>query len=107
MGIFSFLTGPNIQSISTKELDSLIGKVNLIDVRQPYEYKSRSIKGAKNIPLGEITSSDNILDKSKTYYIICQSGMRSMRASKTLAKKGYNVINVVGGMSAYRGNKVK
>lgn len=106
MGIFSFFTGSKIKSVSTTELDELIGKVNIIDVREPFEYKQRAIKAAKNIPLSKAISGEG-LDKNKTYYIICQSGMRSMKASKALDKLGFNVINVSGGMGSYRGKKLK
>ena len=80
--------------------------MELIDIREPYEYKSRSLKNSKNIPMGNLlTSPDKYLSKDKTYYIMCQSGGRSGRATRILTKQGFNVIDVVGGISSYLGIK--
>ena len=90
------------KDIYANELDGIIGSTELIDIREPYEFKTGNISIAKNIPMGILLSSpDKYLDKSKKYYIICQSGGRSKHASGVLAKSGYDVINVAGGMSLY------
>ena len=89
-------------------MDNLIGKVSIIDIREPYEYSSGSLKTAKNIPMGNLLNSpDKFLEKSKEYYILCQSGGRSSGACRTLSKLGYQVVNVAGGMGSYVGTKRK
>lgn len=99
--MFSFFK--SVPSISTKELESLLSeKIQIIDVRTPAEYRARRIKSAKNVPLNYI---DSFQEEGKVY-VICQSGMRSKRAAKLLMKKGYDVVNVRGGMSAYAGKTV-
>ena len=35
------------QVINVNEIDNLLGKIELIDIREPYEYKEGSIKTAK------------------------------------------------------------
>ena len=42
----------------------------------------------------------------RTLYVICHSGVRSKMAAKKLKKKGYDVVNVQGGMSAWTGKVV-
>ncbi len=102
--MFSFLKKDDSKVINVNDIDHLIGKVELIDIREPYEYKSGSIKTAKNIPMGNLlTSPEKYLAKGKTYYIMCQSGGRSGRTTRVLAKDGFNVINVSGGMGSYVG----
>lgn len=87
-------------SISTNELESkLPERPSIIDVREPHEFSSGHISGAKNVPLRKV---DKYLPKETTY-VICQSGMRSKRATKMLLANGYDVINVRGGMSAWTG----
>ncbi len=87
-------------SITTKDLENKLNEnPQIIDVREPYEYFARHIVGAKNVPLGKIK---NYSPKGTTY-IICQSGARSSRATKELLEQGYDVINVRGGMSFWRG----
>lgn len=75
----------------------------IIDIREPYELGSGYIEGSQNIPMNILLMApENFLDKSKTYHIICQSGARSSRTCMMLRQKGYNVINVEGGMYSYR-----
>jgi rhodanese-related sulfurtransferase len=93
------------ESVSVGEIDNLSGKIELIDIREPYEYAGGHLAKAKNIPMGNLlNNTEKYLDKSKEYYIICQSGARSSRVSNALASKGYKVINVAGGTGSYRGN---
>lgn len=106
--MFEFLKRDNSQVIHVNDLDNLIGKIELIDIREPYEYKSGSIKTAKNIPMRNLLENpEKYLIKEKTYYIMCQSGGRSGRTTKLLEKQGYQVVNVAGGMGSYVGAKRK
>lgn len=106
--VFEFLKRDNSQVINVNDLDNLIGKIDLIDIREPFEYKNGTIKTAKNIPMGNLLESpEKYLTKDKTYYIMCQSGGRSSRTVKLLEKQGYKVINVSGGMGSYVGTKRK
>ena len=106
--MLKFLRRDSSKIIHARDIDSLIGKVELIDIREPYEYKSGSIKTAKNIPMGNLVSEPSkYLNKEKTYYIMCQSGARSGRTCKKLQKQGFNVINIAGGIGSYAGTKRK
>lgn len=92
--------------IHVNDIDSLIDKVELIDIREPYEYKTGTIKNAKNIPMGDLLSEPKkYLKSDKTYYIVCQSGARSARACNYLTKQGYDVVNVSGGVGSYVGTR--
>lgn len=106
--MFDLFKKDGIEAVNVNDLDPLIGKISLIDVREPYEYEAGNIKTAKNIPMAKLLGdTDKYLDKQKTYYIMCQSGARSSRTSRMLANKGYHVINVSGGMGSYVGTKVR
>ncbi|MGM0219922.1 rhodanese-like domain-containing protein [Enterococcus sp. AZ126] len=76
----------------------------IIDVREDDEYVSGHIKGAKSMPLSTLQETAESLDKAQSYYIICQAGGRSQMASEYFASLGYDVTNVMGGMSAWEGN---
>lgn len=74
-----------------------------IDVRSSAEFSSGHAKGARNIPLGEITSTRiEELKNASEVYLICQSGGRSSMATSKLLSAGVNAINVAGGTSAWR-----
>lgn len=98
-GLFS-----KIKSITSAELAQSLQQRKsvgeIIDVREPHEYARGHIKGARNIPLGQISSYE--LPRGKKYFLICQSGMRSKKAYKILYKRNYNVTNVQGGLLAWK-----
>jgi rhodanese-related sulfurtransferase len=95
-------------SVHVSEIDDMIKDINLIDIREPYEYAHGSIQTAKNIPMSLLLNDPSKhLDKSKKYYIICQSGGRSSGATASLSRAGYDVVNVQGGMGGYSGKNRK
>lgn len=100
--MFSIFRKNNFESINVNDLHGKLGNINLIDVREPYEYKSGHIPTAKNIPMGTILAyPEKYLNKSNEYHIICQSGSRSTRTCKNLSNQGYKVINISGGTGSY------
>lgn len=106
--MFSLLKKEKIKSINVNDIDNIEEKINLIDIREPYEYEGGSIENSKNIPMRTLISNpEKYMEKYKTYYIICHSGMRSARTSNYLQKQGYDVVNVNGGIASYSGSKRK
>ena len=106
--MFTFLKKSEGNVVHVNDMDELIGKVAIIDIREPYEYAGGSLKTAINIPMGELAANPGkYLKKDKTYYIMCQSGGRSARTCKYLDKEGYQVVDVAGGMGSYVGSKRK
>lgn len=105
MGFLSNLFGPSVPSISASELNEKLkfGKHLLVlDVRQPEEFRTGHISGAKLIPLNELQRRIKELPKGREIVCVCASGSRSSSAAKTLAKEGYTVLNMQGGMTAWR-----
>jgi rhodanese-related sulfurtransferase len=93
-----------VRMITTAELKKELGKkdVQYVDVRTPAEFRANHIRGFKNIPLHELPKRANELSKEKEVIVICQSGMRSTKASRLLKKLGFeHVTNVKGGMNAW------
>lgn len=102
--MFPFMSRNAVKSIDVNEVGNLLGKINLIDIRETYEYKGGHLPTAKNIPMDSILSDpEKYLDKSKEYHIICHSGSRSSMTCGLLQKRGFNVVNVSGGTGRYRG----
>ncbi|MGL4772332.1 MAG: rhodanese-like domain-containing protein [Clostridium sp.] len=98
----------NSKVINVNDLDNLLEKINLIDIREDFEVSFGTLKGAKNIPMEELLINHNkYLNKNNKYYIMCQSGMRSSRTTSMLLNEGYNVINVGGGFGSYIGSKIQ
>lgn len=109
MGFLSNLFGPSVPTITASELNEKLkfGKHPLVlDVRQPEEFRTGHISGAKLIPLNELQRRIKELPKGREIVCVCASGNRSTSATKTLAKEGYTVFNLSGGMTAWRKAKL-
>ena len=77
-------------------------RFQLIDVREPHEYRICSIEGAKLIPLGEFPKHVNEFDPGADIVIHCKSGMRSAKACNILRQAGFqHVRNMKGGILAW------
>jgi len=74
----------------------------LVDVREPVEARSGRIPGACQIPLSQLRSRLDELDRHSRVAFLCQSGVRSARATKIARKAGYDASNVRGGMIAWK-----
>lgn len=102
--MFGFLKKSNVEKLSVFELPPLLGKIELIDIREVSEYKGGHVPTAKNIPAGQLVNNpEKYLKTEKTYHIICQSGGRSAQATSILSEKGYKVIDVTGGTGRFPG----
>jgi rhodanese-related sulfurtransferase len=84
-------------------------KVQLVDVRTPGEYTQGHIENAININVyaKDFAVKTNSLDKSKPVYVYCRSGARSMKAANNLKSRGYNVVNLNGGIGGWMRNGFK
>lgn len=88
------------------------GKVTVLDVRTPDEYKEGHIAGAKNIDFteGDFETKAGELDKSKSYLVHCASGRRSTASLEVLQKLGFKrLYHLDGGFNGWKksGNPVE
>lgn len=81
-------------------------ELNIVDVREPVEWEEGHIPGAKHIPLGQLPQRLEELDPKQEWFIVCRSGGRSGLACELLSESGYNVVNMTGGLLAWRGELV-
>ena len=94
-----------IKEITVTELKQMIDEgvdYQLIDVREPYERDIATI-GGENVPLGQLQSIKDGIQKDKKVVIYCRSGARSGSAVDTLQKElGIdNLYNLKGGILAW------
>jgi len=83
--------------------------VMLLDVRTLKERKVQSIKKSVHIPLAEISSRVDELNKFCNYEIICycKAGIRSLSAASKLRKNGFNSANLKGGIVQWSSEGLK
>lgn len=77
--------------------DPLPADVTVLDVRQPEEWAAGHVAGAVHIPLGELTQRTADLPDGPLL-VVCRVGARSERACGWLARQGYDVTNLAGGL---------
>ncbi|MCL8208554.1 MAG: rhodanese-like domain-containing protein [Actinomycetia bacterium] len=92
-----------VPDITVDELRRTLDTWTVIDVREPYEWRSGVVPDAVLIPLGQLPERLATLDPTRRYAVICATGNRSQSAAAFLADRGYQVANVLGGMSLWLG----
>lgn len=99
-------SGEKMNIITTEELLQKMNageQLSIIDVREDEEVAAGIIPGAKHIPLGQVETSLDQIDKSVPQFIVCKAGARSAKACGVLAENGFSVTNVAGGMLEWDG----
>jgi adenylyltransferase/sulfurtransferase len=93
-----------IPQITVKELKRRIDAgedVQLIDVREPYEYQIAQI-GGKLIPQNDVPQRLAEIDRNREVVVHCRSGARSQKIAEFLKQAGYpRVVNLAGGILAW------
>jgi len=109
LAAFGLTTGccqQNYENADPEGFAELITKpdVVLLDVRTDGEFKEGHIEKALNIDVkqGDFMEKAKALPKDKTIAVYCRSGRRSANAANQLASEGYKVVNLVGGIIAWK-----
>jgi NADPH-dependent 2,4-dienoyl-CoA reductase/sulfur reductase-like enzyme/peroxiredoxin family protein/rhodanese-related sulfurtransferase/TusA-related sulfurtransferase len=76
--------------------------VTLLDTRTVLEYDNGHISGYQNIPVDELRTRFNELDKTKPVYVTCQIGLRGYVACRILTQLGFDCYNLSGGYRLYK-----
>ena len=94
-----------VPSITVQELKARFDRneqVRLIDVREANEYQICRIPGSTLIPLGQLASRIDELDRSQEIVVHCKMGGRSAKAVAQLQQLGFpRVQNLTGGILAW------
>jgi len=95
------------KDVSPAEAARMVGDDDklVLDVREPDEFKSGYLRGAKLIPVGALSERLDEIEKfkNKPVLVYCRSGNRSVTASNILTKAGFeDVSNLVGGITAWQ-----
>lgn len=70
----------------------------LLDVREPWEYETARLEGAKHIPMGDIpTRAPLELDPDEQIVVICHHGVRSLTVTNWLRQQGFEKVQSMRG----------
>ena len=77
--------------------------MTIIDVRSHREWQAGHLPGAVHIPLGELLDRIAEVPRHAPVATVCEGGYRSSLAASLLDRAGFDsILNVVGGMQAWR-----
>jgi rhodanese-related sulfurtransferase len=72
--------------------------VTVLDVREPVEWHHGHIEGAVHVPLTQLPDRAGELPVEQQLLVVCKVGGRSSQATAFLREKGFEAINLAGGM---------
>jgi rhodanese-related sulfurtransferase len=72
--------------------------VTVLDVREPVEWHYGRIGGAVHIPITEIPDRATELPVDQQLLVVCKVGSRSAQVTAFLREKGFEAVNLAGGM---------
>lgn len=75
----------------------------LLDIREAFELGQVRVPGATHIPLGELATRHDELDRNRQVAVICRSGNRSTMAVQQLRQVGIDAVNIAGGLIGWHG----
>lgn len=91
-----------ISSISVSELERILPRIKLIDIRSVEKYNDNHISGSINIPCEKLLANyQKYLTPTETYYIYCQKGLKSLKVAQILNRLGYKAASINGGYESW------
>jgi rhodanese-related sulfurtransferase len=86
-----------------RELFENRDRVQILDVREPYEWDAGHIEGSVHVPLAQVMAGQEQgrLDAERPVVIVCKSGNRSELAALMLQARGFQAENFEGGTEAW------
>lgn len=93
------LNRPQVRTVQAKVAKTMLdNEYRLLDVRFAEEYAENRIPGAKLIPLNELVSRINELNRKQPYIVYCHSGPRSAIATLILQEHRIESLALEGGI---------
>lgn len=93
-----------VPSLSVQDLRSRLGSGDrpfLLDVRTPEEHAMADLGGSALIPLQDLPARLDELEGQDEIVVYCRSGARSAQAASFLRARGFDAINLEGGILAW------
>jgi rhodanese-related sulfurtransferase len=93
---------PAVPAVALEEAARRVDEgATLLDVREPDEWAAGHAPQAVHVPLAALAARVDQLDQGRPIVAVCRSGGRSERAAAALAQRGYDAVNLAGGMQAW------
>jgi hydroxyacylglutathione hydrolase/adenylyltransferase/sulfurtransferase len=97
---FTSQPGHEVDAERVKELLDA-GEIELIDVREQYEWDAGRVAGARHIELERVAGRAHELPKDRPIVFSCRLGARSAMVTEAFRASGYDAYNMTGGLIAW------
>lgn len=77
------------------------GAIELVDVREPYEWEAGRIPGARHIELERLAGRSSEIGRERPVVFHCRLGIRSAMATAAFRTAGWEAYNLAGGIQAW------
>jgi rhodanese-related sulfurtransferase len=77
------------------------GEIQLVDVREPYEWDAGRISGARHVEMERVASQAPTIDRERPVVFYCRGGVRSGLVANAFRRAGYDAFSMVGGITAW------
>jgi len=100
LGYFAYFKGwivKEFENVSPQEAYALLQNdknITFVDVRSKKEFEKDHIKGAVHVPIKSLEQ----FESSKKLLVYSERGERSVEASRILTKRGFEVLQLEGGV---------
>jgi rhodanese-related sulfurtransferase len=80
------------------------GEIELVDVREPYEWEAGRIAGARHIELERLAGRADEIPRDRPVVFQCRLGARSAMATQAFRAAGWDAYNMAGGIRRWADN---
>ena len=77
------------------------GEIDLIDVRETYEWDAGHIAGARHIELERLASRAETVPRDRQVVFMCRLGIRSAMAMQAFRTSGWDAFHLAGGIQGW------
>ena len=107
IGLVSTCGQQNFENADVNSFTARIAEPNvvLLDVRTENEFNEEHLSNALNIDIKQNDFMEKVkaaIPADKTIAVYCRSGVRSLIAARKLSNEGYKVVNLKGGILAWK-----
>ena len=89
--------------LTPQQVDEMLerGEIDLIDVREQYEWDAGRIAGARHIDLERLAGRAGEVDRERPVVFQCRLGARSAMATQAFRAAGWDAYNLTGGITEW------
>ena len=91
-----------VPTVTVPEAEQVVAAGGVfLDIREPEEWDAGHAPDATWIPMSQLNERVAEVPRDRRIVAVCRSGARSERVAQALVQRGYDAMNLAGGMQAW------